>query len=656
MSAVQGFVYRPDIDALRAFAVVPVVLFHLGASWLPGGFLGVDVFFVISGYLITSLLVRELPSGAIDLFAFWRRRILRILPALLVMVVMTFVAGHVLLYAPERYMLAVNSAGALLSFGNITHWRNYGGYWSADATDSPLLHTWSLGVEEQFYVLYPIILFFAWRLLRDRTQWLLVAGLIAGGMLYAVASKRHPGAAFYLFPTRAWELLAGAVAAWVNCKRVPSAAVGAVMSIAGLLLILLTYAVATETYQAPGAFAAVLGSALVVGSGSSAAFARIGLTARIFVIVGLISYSVYLWHWPLIVLGKAVEVRQQLEFWPSLYVLASLGLGWLSWRFIETPIRRDRRHWVPLALIGSAIILGITFYSLRNVNGIEPTPHLLAARWDGERFNVNPAVTWPDSVKQRMRGIEVSPRPEGGGDIHRNGVEHRYGTHAGLDILVLGDSHGLMWAPAIDISARELGLNVRYMTADGTPIFFDPAAPEAMRDGIFFSRKQWTEFNRARSQMLQLERPPVVAIGGAWNSSTVPVAAPLLREIAQGGGKVLLVEDAPDFAIGDRNAPSYMAYLGIQPNAQGRGYSSLSDLARAADEREAIKLLADVCASACKIISTRDLYEDGDSKLLVIDQQTPVFIDDDHLSVSGALLAAPRFKAALQNSLRGRGL
>ena len=137
MTATQDLRYRPDIDALRAFAVLPVVLFHLGASWLPGGFLGVDVFFVISGYLITTLLFRELHAGGIDLLAFWRRRILRILPALLLVVLVTFLVGHVVLYAPNRYMLAINAAGALLSVGNITHWRNYGGYWSGDANDSP---------------------------------------------------------------------------------------------------------------------------------------------------------------------------------------------------------------------------------------------------------------------------------------------------------------------------------------------------------------------------------------------------------------------------------------------------------------------------------------------------------------------------------------
>ncbi len=159
MQGSGGVPYRPDIDGLRALAVLPVVLFHLGVPWLPGGFLGVDVFFVISGYLITALLLREFQKGEGGfLLAFWRRRILRILPALLAVVLATVVVGQFLLYAPDRYLLAVNAAGALTSIGNITHWLHYGGYWSADAKDSPLLHMWSLGVEEQFYLVYGFFL------------------------------------------------------------------------------------------------------------------------------------------------------------------------------------------------------------------------------------------------------------------------------------------------------------------------------------------------------------------------------------------------------------------------------------------------------------------------------------------------------------------
>lgn len=653
MTATQDFRYRPDIDALRAFAVLPVVLFHLGANWLPGGFLGVDVFFVISGYLITSLLLRELESTrTIKLWGFWRRRILRILPALLLVVAATFALGHALLYAPDRYLLAINAAGSLLSVGNITHWRNYGGYWSGDANDSPFLHTWSLGVEEQFYILYPLALLVAWRLLKQRTWWLLVAGVVCGTALYVVASQRSPAAAFYLLPTRAWELLAGGVAAAANLRRAPGQATAAAMSIAGLVLVLAAYAIATEQAQVVGALLAVAGATLVVGSGSPAAFSALRLTARPVIVIGLVSYSIYLWHWPLIVLGGAFEARNQVEINPAFYFIASLALGWVSWRFVETPVRRTRYRWAPLMLLSTAVVMGGGIYALRGYNNAEPATPFRAARWDGQRYNVNPTPEWPAQVRRRMHGIEVSPRAPGLTGAHRHGIAKRYGSHTSLDVLVLGDSHGLMWAPAIDAVARELKINVLFMTADGTPVFFDPAKPEATRDGAFFNQRQWSEFNRARLDVIQRQRPRIVLFGSAWRPEVTPLAMPLLREIAAQGSKVIFIEDAPDFAIGDRNAPSYMAYLAVNMDTEGRAFTDRVDWVHAATEREAVDTLVATCPDVCGLAAIRDLYQGADNRLLILDAATPTYIDDDHLSVSGAMLAKVRIGQVLATALQ----
>lgn len=653
MTATQDFRYRPDIDALRAFAVLPVVLFHLGATWLPGGFLGVDVFFVISGYLITSLLLRELESTrTIKLWGFWRRRILRILPALLLVVAATFALGHALLYAPDRYLLAINAAGALLSVGNVTHWRNYGGYWSGDANDSPFLHTWSLGVEEQFYILYPLVLLIAWRLLKQRTWWLLVAGLVIGTALYIVASQHSPAAAFYLLPTRAWELLAGGVAAAANLRRTPRERAATAMSVGGLLLVLIAYVVATEEQQVVGALLAVAGATLVVGSGSPAAFSALRLTLRPVIVIGLVSYSIYLWHWPLIVLGHAFEARNQIEIAPAVYFIASLVLGWVSWRFVETPLRRTRYRWAPALLLTTAVVMGGGIYALRGFNNSEPATQFRAARWEGQRYNVNPNPEWPERVRRRMQGVEVSPRAPGLNDAHRQGIAARYGSHASLDVLVLGDSHGLMWAPAIDAAARELKTNILFMTADGTPVFFDPAKPEATQDGTFFTQRQWSEFNRARLDVIQQQRPRIVLFGSSWRPDVTPEALPLLREIKAQGSKVVFIEDAPDFAIGDRNAPSYMAYLGVNVDAEGRAFTDRVDWAHAATERKAVDALVATCPEVCGVVAVRDLYQRADNRLLILDAATPTYIDDDHLSVSGAMLAKVRIGQVLAATLQ----
>ena len=652
MTAIRNARYRPDIDALRAFAVLPVVLFHLGADWLPGGFLGVDVFFVISGYLISSLLIGELQvSGDIDLWAFWRRRILRILPALVVMVLVTFVAGQVLLYAPDRYMLAVNAVGALLSVGNITHWRNYGGYWGADANDSPFLHTWSLGVEEQFYILYPLVMLVAWRLLKQRTRVLLMFGLVAGFVVYFMVSQHYPAATFFLFPTRAWELLAGGVAAVANIRRGSYKNLAIAMSLCGLVLVLCAYIFATEDRQIFGALLAVSGASLIVGAGSPDAFVSLRLTVRPIILIGLISYSVYLWHWPLIVLGAAAEARNQVAIHPAFYFVASLAFGWVSWRFIEMPVRHSRQRWMPVALLAIAVVAGGCIYALRGYNNFESMNKFQAARWDGQKYNVNPILEWPEYVQRRMQGIEVSPPILGRGVAYRYGIVARYGDHASLDVLVLGDSHGLMWAPAIEAAARELRVNVMFMTADGTPIFFDPAKPDAIRDGLFFSQAQWSEFNRARLRVIRFDKPRVVLIGSRWRPEVIPKAKSMLQEIAAQGARVLLIEDAPDFTIGDRNAPSYMAYLGISPDSEDRAFTNRVDWASSEHERDVVDALVALCPRQCGIVPTQDLYKSKSNRLLVIEAGRPTYIDDDHLSVSGAMLAKPRIVDALRRDL-----
>jgi len=201
---------------------------------------------------------------------------------------------------------------------------------------------------------------------------------------------------------------------------------------------------------------------------------RLGLTTQPFILVGLISYSIYLWHWPLIVFGHAIEAKHQITISPALYFVVSLFIGWLSWRFIECPIRINRHRWVPLILLIGATSSAFFIYALRDFNTKERTLNMHAGRWDGELYNVNPVTVWPESVHRRMQGIEVTPRPAGRIDSYLSGIDHQYGSHEKLDVMVLGDSHGLMWAPAIDAAAQDLRLNIKYMTADGTPVFLIP--------------------------------------------------------------------------------------------------------------------------------------------------------------------------------------
>lgn len=621
--------YRADIDALRAIAVLAVVAFHLDHTVLPGGYLGVDIFFVISGYLITRLLLNDYQQGRRNFALFWRRRILRILPALLAMVLITFVAGHLFLYGPDRYLLAVNGAAALVSFGNISHWRNYGGYWGADAKDSPFLHTWSLGVEEQFYLLYPLMLWLVWRAFAGRAWIAMAAMFVVSAVLYSHMQFAHPSAAFYLLPTRAWELLAGGLAATANMRGVPSLRTGKVMAFGGLILILAAYFWAPA--EGPGwwILASVAGATMVVGSASMAAFDRLGLTSRGVVFVGLVSYSLYLWHWPVIVIGRAVAERSGIAAPTSMLFCLSMAAAWASWRCIERPTRHARVRWAVGSIVMLVLALSVLLFALRSMNGTEDTAVLGSTEWDGQAFNVSrPPTAWAAAVVRRVEGIKVAPWHGDAGAYRDSGVSRSYSKHSSLDILVLGDSHGLMWSPVIDAVARDQGLSVVFQTADGTPVFFDVEHPDAAHGGLFFDKMEMIAFNRARLQLIRKRQPRVAVIASRWRDVAAEEGAGLVSLFVESGIKVVLIDDPPEFRIGDRNAPQYLAYLGLLPGPGATdAWTDRIHHEALAESSRAVRALAARCPESCSVVDVKDLYlrQSGSGPMLqVIKQSKPL--------------------------------
>jgi peptidoglycan/LPS O-acetylase OafA/YrhL len=282
--------YRPDVDGLRALAVLTVILCHAGLG-CPGGFVGVDVFFVISGFLITSLLSREISEGQFSLVAFWERRIRRIFPTIFVVVLATLIAGW-FLYLPEDFLTLGKSALAqTVLLANVFFFRKTG-YFEDAADTHPLLHTWSLAVEEQFYLLFPLLLFFLTRCGRKS----LVGGIAFLGVgsfaLSVVGSYSHPAATFYLLPSRAWELMMGALLAVLPDGRKPTRWLNEAAGLAGLGLILFSVFTYTSLTRFPGvaALPPCLGAALIIFSGrSKITLVGRGLVWRPLVFIGLIS-------------------------------------------------------------------------------------------------------------------------------------------------------------------------------------------------------------------------------------------------------------------------------------------------------------------------------------------------------------------------------
>jgi peptidoglycan/LPS O-acetylase OafA/YrhL len=333
--------YRPDIDGLRAVAVILVVFFHLNVPGFAGGFIGVDIFFVISGFLITAVIRRDLEAGEFSLAAFYERRVRRILPALFALIAATFVLS-ILLFLPDALAGFGRSAMTTALFiSNVQFWRE-SGYFGTAATLKPLLHTWSLAVEEQFYLAFPLLLLLL-RKWRRTTLLLLLATLAILSFFLSVWLVRwHVYAAFYSGPSRAWELGIGSVLAvggWAPPRR---RIVRSGLAVLGGLLVAygaLTFSRATP-FPGASALFPCLGAALVIwaGSGASNAVSRL-LASKPFVFVGLISYSLYLWSWPIEVYFS-YYARTSLRWdQTALAMLLSVAAAILSWRFVERPFR-----------------------------------------------------------------------------------------------------------------------------------------------------------------------------------------------------------------------------------------------------------------------------------------------------------------------------
>jgi len=335
--------YRSDIDGLRAVAVLIVVLFHAGLTGFSGGFVGVDVFFVISGFLITRLIHDELECGRFSLARFYERRIRRIFPALFAMLFICWLVFSWILLPEHFISLGKSQIAASLSVSNILFWRE-SGYFDVSAETKPLLHTWSLGVEEQFYAFFPLLMCFLYRFYRHRFATGILVATAASFALSIVFLPGHPDAVFYLLPYRAWELLMGSLLALPAFPSIRNNHLRELFALLGLALILsATFGFSKQTtFPGAGALLPVLGAAFVIYASPGTSAGRF-LSGVWLVRLGRISYSLYLWHWPIFVLAMYLN-PEPLGLGASFFALfLSLVVAYISWRWVEQPFRSVSR-------------------------------------------------------------------------------------------------------------------------------------------------------------------------------------------------------------------------------------------------------------------------------------------------------------------------
>jgi peptidoglycan/LPS O-acetylase OafA/YrhL len=331
--------HRPEIDGLRALAIAPVVLHHAAPDVLPGGFAGVDVFFVISGYLITAIILREMAEGRFTLLGFWERRARRIIPALAAMLAATTLAAWAIL-TPDDFAEYAKALLAASVFASNIRFAQGTGYFDWVEGNLPLLHTWTLGVEEQFYLVFPLMVLAAWRLSRGAVLPLIAVTGLASLALALWYAPRYPLLTFYLLPTRMWELMLGAACAAL--PRPPRA--DGRLAAAGIVLILAGFALIDPSAPSPGPgfLLPTIGTALVLLFADPANRAGQVLAWRPFVGLGLVSFGPYLWHQPVLALARYVHFGPLPPLALTAAVLAAVGLATISWRWIEEPVRRRR--------------------------------------------------------------------------------------------------------------------------------------------------------------------------------------------------------------------------------------------------------------------------------------------------------------------------
>ena len=458
MSPAHGRIaYRPEIDGLRAIAVLQVVLYHAGAG-LGAGYVGVDVFFVISGYLITSLLLQEFrDTGRIDVADFYARRIRRIFPAALLVVAVTLAAAAALLSPQEFGHVARSAAAAAVFVANVFFQYASGGYFDAPSEAMPLLHLWSLAVEEQFYLVWPALLIFLLRGSPQRLPWLLGLSALASFALAELMIGPRPETAFYFAPARYWELAAGGLVACSPAGRGARPASAAL----GLLLVLAAAFVPLAHFPGAGALPSVAGTALLIAAVHGGDTGVVGRLLRSAPLIGMgkLSYSLYLWHWPLLAFYRATTLGDGSTAWRLLLCLLALALAWLTYRYVEQPLRRvtsPRRHLLFAGTAASSLLAAAAFV-------LNLQAQRVALGNDNPAARAAEADRPPDGLRCHYQ--------RGSSDFPRHNCESR--PRVTPTIAIWGDSMALAWKPLAWHLAREQQTSAIAWSRDSCPPVFD---------------------------------------------------------------------------------------------------------------------------------------------------------------------------------------
>lgn len=633
--------YRPDIDGLRAVAVLAVIIFHLEPDWLRGGFAGVDIFFVISGFLITSILKKDLYNNQFSLAGFYERRARRILPALVTVCAVTLFVSYFFMFPLDYIELAKSEIATALSISNIFFWKIID-YFATASEEKPLLHTWSLGVEEQFYLFFPIILYFLDKFFPEKRTALVIAGLGIASLTFAQYTVHHfPSFAFYWLPSRFWEMALGAGLAYLPRKDLDTRQNNALACI-GFIMIILSLALYSDDVKFPGlpALLPTLGAAFLIYASCGNIIAEKILKRNLMVRIGQMSYSLYLWHWPVFAL-----IRYSFEDPNKIFFLAGLALtfalSYASWRYIETPFRNrrflTRKSVFILSLMSLSALIAASFYIIHK-DGI---PSRIPQR------ALSIALTSNDHAPFIY---ETCLKEETQNDVCFFGDKDK----SEISLVLWGDSHAASMRPLIDKIAKEKAMKGILLAKTSCPGFYGEYSWKS--DEIDACRE-----NNAAVFAFLKNNPEIkyVVFSGRW----APVAkefkfenenndafyralhhtADALRQI---GKKPLYIAAVPEPGF---NVPRCLS----KKEVLGAPFFTCTPISLEKYRKEQAQTLAAFSAleeDNTVLYPHQALYKaDG---LLIQNGQDLLYFDDDHVSINGALYLYDDFKPAFNRFLQ----
>jgi peptidoglycan/LPS O-acetylase OafA/YrhL len=620
--------YRRDIDGLRAVAVLAVVLFHLGTG-LPGGFTGVDVFFVISGYLIASQLYAEAEAGSFSILGFYERRARRILPALLATIVASSAAAGLLFYPRELVAFATSAIASALFCANL-HFQATGDYFAPAANTVPLLHLWSLGIEEQFYIFFPLLLAVAAKLGRRYRGARLSADMgaaLAIPLLVSLALSQawvaaDPGAAFYRPESRAFELLIGCVLALPRVPK-PSALYANLASLGGAGCLAGCFALFDRATPFPGVFALLpcLATAAIIWSGTASlpAVSRL-LALRPLVLTGRISYSLYLVHWPVLVFGKRLFPHSEPTSFAVGVALISLALAALSYRLVEQPFRRGGgRPAVSVlraaaASIAAVVVLGAWTVQQSGFAGssVDPRARMLAYL----HFDPRPLY--------RSRECFLDPDQ----DLTSIDVKRCLPDGTGTPAMLWGDSHAADLYPGLRIAFAAAGYSLGELTASA-------CGPVVGRDAP--ARPKCRIFNDQVLALLLTIKPTMVILAAEWfpDPDAVTLLNQTVASLSDAGTKVIILGNSPLFKA---SVPNLVA-----DRMEGGAENLTTDWTTAQDIERNFEHATEAVMSShfsgrtdLRYISIFKTVCPNSRCPLLANDETPLYFDSNHLTGAGS--------------------